>query len=223
MDNHGYSSVGQVDEIISPAINLSGGSANAVLTFSVAYQLFTNPSSSPNYSDTLKVKVSSDCGLTWSTLYNKFGTALTTVTPVYSTSPFVPTTSQWRLETVALPMVSQVMIKFVNTTGYENQLYIDDININNGVGVNDIKLDNYISVFPNPSTGTVFVDMNAFDLGNVEMKVYNVLGDVISQTTGNITSPSRIKLDISNQPNGIFFLEVRSANEKTVKKIILDK
>jgi len=223
IDNYGDSAVGQIDEIISPALDLSGGSASASLTFYVAYQLYTDPSSNPNYSDTLKVQVSTDCGATWSTVYNKYGDSLTTTTPTYSTNPFIPTLIQWRQETVSLPMASKLLVKFVNINDYQNRLYIDNININNGVGVNDISLDNYISVFPNPSTGNVNVSISAFGLGNVKMKLYNILGDKISETTDNISVPAKYQFDISNQPSGIYLMEVTSEKEKTIKKVILNK
>ncbi|MBI4947178.1 MAG: T9SS type A sorting domain-containing protein [Bacteroidetes bacterium] len=223
MNNYGNSVIGQIDEIKSPALDLSGGTAPAELTFYVAYQLYTDPSSNPNYSDTLKVMVSTDCGVTWTTPYNKSGTALTTATPTFSTHPFVPTSNQWRLETVPLPMASELMIKFVNINGYQNRLYIDDVNINNGVSVNDITLDNSISVFPNPSAGNVYVNINAFGLGHVNVALYNILGDKISETTGDISMPTKYQFDISSQPNGIYFMEIKSENEKTVKKVILNK
>ena len=227
MDNYSYPAIGQVDEIITPGIDLSGGSAPAVLTFQVAYQLYTNPNSTPNYSDTLLVQVSTDCGVTWTTPYLKYGASgpnkLTTATPTFSTVPFIPSLTQWRLETVTLPMASKVEIRFLNISGYGNQLYIDDININNGVGVNDINLDNYVSVFPNPSAGIVFVNVNTPGFGHVNMKLYNVVGEVISETTDNISVPKKFTFDISNQPSGIYLIEIKSENGQSVKKIILNK
>ena len=223
IDNHNYSTIGQADEIISPGLNLSGGSAPATLTFEVAYQLYTNPNSSPNYSDTLKVQVSTDCGATWTQKYNKSGAALTTTTPVSSTIPFIPTASQWRLETISLPMASQLMVKFINITDYENKLYIDDININNGVNVNEITADNYFSVFPNPSNGHLEIDiknLNFIPQGGVELKVYDVLGEVVFKSL-LLTPKSQINL--SSQQGGVYFMEVKSENERVIKKIVVNK
>ena len=58
------------------------------LTFDVAYALY----SQTGFSDTLRVQVSSDCGATWTNVYNKFGQNLTTVTPYYQATAFTAST-----------------------------------------------------------------------------------------------------------------------------------
>lgn len=224
MNNHAYSAIGQKDEIVSPVLcDLAG----ADLTFQVAYQLYTNPSLNPNYSDTLRVQYSTDGGVIWTTVYNKYGASgsnqLTTAIPAYSASPFVPTSTQWRKETVALPNVAQMLVKFVNINSYENRLYIDDINISNPVGAEEIILDDYVSVFPNPSSGSIFVTINKFDLGYVNMKVYTIAGAVISETTSAVSVPAKFNFDLSNRPGGMYLLEVKSENNRIVKKVILNK
>ena len=64
INNFDYNAWGETDDMISPATDLTSA-ANPQLTFYVAYQLYTDPGSSPNYSDTLEVLISTDCGLTW--------------------------------------------------------------------------------------------------------------------------------------------------------------
>lgn len=220
MDNHSYSAVGQRDEIISPVLcDMTG----VIFTFQVAYQLYTNPASSPNYSDTLIVQYSTDGGTNWTTAYNKSGTGLTTVVPAYSPNPFIPTSTQWRRDSITLPNAPSMMIKFINVTSYENQLYIDDINIYDPVAVEEISFEDYVSVYPNPSSGNVTVNINANDIGNVTMKVYNMIGGVVFEKTENISSPTELAVDISNQPDGLYFLEIRNENSKAVKKLIIGK
>lgn len=139
MDNYDYNASGQVDEMVSPAIDLTSGTSPN-LTFQVAYQLYTDPGSSPNYSDTLEVLISADCGVSFTSLYKKFSSALTTVTPVFSISEFAPNgQGDWRMETISLAGYSSVnnaIIKFRHATDYENNLYIDDINISGGTNCN---------------------------------------------------------------------------------------
>ncbi|MBI4931182.1 MAG: T9SS type A sorting domain-containing protein, partial [Bacteroidetes bacterium] len=222
VDNYDYPANGQVDELTTPSMDLSSATGPA-LTFQVAYQLYTDPSSSPNYSDTLMIQISTDCGATWTTAYNKYGVALTTATPTFSSNKFIPTASQWRMETVPLPIAGNVLVKFRHTTDYENEMYVDDINISGLVSTEERNLANVVTVFPNPSSGDVFVKVNALDLGNVEVKIYNLLGEVISETAENISAPKKLHFNLSSQPGSIYFVEVNSVNAKTVKKIILNK
>ena len=221
-----YTSNGEVDEFTSTPVNLSMVST-PTLSFQVAYQLQTNPSSSPNWSDTLQVRISTDCGVTWATLYNKCSTALTTTTPTYSSSSFVPTASQWRLETVSLgsyASATSALIKFRHSNDYENNMYIDDINITGGANSTDnIDLSSYVSVFPNPSSGDVFVNISANNLGDVNVKLTNILGETISESKANASTDRNVKLDLTNQPNGVYLVEVSTAQGRMVQKVLLNK
>lgn len=135
MDNYDYNASGQVDEMISPAVNLTTDS-NPSLTFYVAYQLYTDPNAAQNWSDTLEVLISTDCGISYTSLYKKFSSVLTTVTPVFSTTEFVPSgQGDWRMETISLANYANsvnAIIKFRHATDYENNMYIDNINISGG-------------------------------------------------------------------------------------------
>ena len=225
VDNYNYNANGEIDELTTPPVDLAGAS-NAALTFQVAYQMYTNPSTYSS-SDSLKVYISTDCGVTWSKIYDKAHTALITATPQYSTTLFVPTSTQWRQETVSLtPYASSnaALIKFRSTTDYENSLYVDDINITGTVGMNEVTLDEYVSVYPNPSSnGNVFVNVSAMELGNVNIKVLNVMGETVAEINDHLTAPKKFRFDLSEQPNGVYFVEASSDYARTLKKIVLNK
>ncbi|HTF03980.1 MAG TPA: T9SS type A sorting domain-containing protein, partial [Bacteroidia bacterium] len=223
MDNANYAANGEVDEIVLPNFNLSSV-ANPVMTFELAYQLYTDPNASTPFSDTLRVWISTDCGVTWTQIYGKWSSNLTTTTPTFSTTTFVPTANQWRLETVALgayQSYSNVMIKFRHTTDYENQLYIDDINIQNTTGVESTMLANEINLFPNPSTGIVNLDVNLLSRDNLVINVNNAIGQRVTQVSDNNTYGGRYTLDLSNEPNGVYFIEVQTGTEVVTRRIVI--
>ncbi len=122
-DNYSWNNVGQRDELQVKRINLSTATS-ALLTFDVAYQVFSG------YSDTLIVRVSTNCGSTYTTVYNKGGTILSSAGS--GGNNFVPTAAQWRTETINLAAYlgqSSLIIEFQNVNGYGNKLYIDNVNI----------------------------------------------------------------------------------------------
>lgn len=122
-DNYSWNNPGEKDELITKRLNLTGAT-NAKLYFDVAYQVFSG------YSDTLSVLVSTDCGATFTTVYKKGGTVLSTAGS--GGNNFVPTAAQWRTDTVNLNAYignSSVLIAFQNMNGYGNKLYLDNINI----------------------------------------------------------------------------------------------
>lgn len=76
-----------------------------------------------------------------------------------------------------------------------------------------------VNVYPNPSTGMVSVMMPT-NTKNFEVIVYNVVGEQI--TNKNVNS-NFDKVDLSNQPNGVYFVKVTSNGEVTTKKVLLSK
>lgn len=107
-------------------MNFSGFTSNT-LTFKVAYARY-----SATYFDSLIVWATTDCGNTWTRVYNKGNTTLATNGGANLTTTFVPNANQWRLETVDLSQFagqSNVRLNFQNKSGYGNFIYIDEINI----------------------------------------------------------------------------------------------
>jgi photosystem II stability/assembly factor-like uncharacterized protein len=143
-DNYNNDSGGAADDLIVTfdpiAITL-----DPYLNFDVAYALYGGI-----YSDTLQVLASTDCGATYTMLYEKGGTTL-------STSPdlqdfFIPTSSQWRTDSVDLSSFAgadKLQIAFRNIGRYGNCVYLDNINIAGTTGIAENPFDEPL-VYPNP-------------------------------------------------------------------------
>ncbi|MGP8214693.1 MAG: T9SS type A sorting domain-containing protein [Bacteroidia bacterium] len=81
------------------------------------------------------------------------------------------------------------------------------------------------SVYPNPSNGIFQLRIKNYELGiNSTVEVYNVLGGKV-YSNHQITKLSNYQIDISNQPNGIYFYRVIAENGEQVGegKIIIRK
>ena len=89
INNAEYSANGEYDDFIIPTVDLTSYSS-IYLTFDYAYSLWTNPASSQNWSDTLIIFVSDDCGNTWQNVWEKAGLNLTTTTPAYNPFNWFP-------------------------------------------------------------------------------------------------------------------------------------
>jgi Pregnancy-associated plasma protein-A/Secretion system C-terminal sorting domain len=221
VNNFDYTDRGQRDEFVLPSMNLAGAAA-ATLTFDLSYVLY----SQTGYSDTLIIYGSTDCGVTWTQLYKKFDQALTTVTPYFLQGAFTPSSAnQWRNESVSINSMvgsSGAIIKFVNATDYENNLYIDNINITTGtVAIDDASLAAAVTAFPNPTTGAFKVNVNLPTSSDLSMSVYNSLGQkVAAHSFASITNGS-MEFDLTGQAQGVYFLRVEADGKMIVKKIVL--
>lgn len=123
MDNYSTDITGDVDGLVVKPIDLTGLSS-AQMTFDVAYARY-----SATYSDALSVVVYG-CGVAETTVYSKSGSTLATRADL--TSAFTPTSTEWRNETIDLtPYIgnNKLYIVFRNTSGYGNNVYLDNINI----------------------------------------------------------------------------------------------
>ncbi|GBL35371.1 hypothetical protein EMGBS15_09660 [Filimonas sp.] len=122
-DNYSWNYPGEKDELYVKRVNFSSFST-IKLKFDVAYQVFSG------YSDSLAVLVSTDCGATFTKVYQKGGTVLSSAGS--GGNNFVPTAAQWRTDSVLLNSFTgqqNVLIAFQNINGYGNKLYLDNINI----------------------------------------------------------------------------------------------
>jgi len=113
---------GTVDVLITPAMDFSANQ-NPYLYFDHAYAQFSN-----QYSDTLLVFVSLDCGNTFEPIYFRGGKDLATAP--FTEDFFVPTANQWvanQIHLGALAGQPSVHFAFANFSGWGNNLYLDNI------------------------------------------------------------------------------------------------
>ena len=82
------------------------------------------------------------------------------------------------------------------------------------MGVGNLE-DNKFSIYPNPSKGIFNLDGLS---KSASINVFNAYGKLLFMVINNT------KLDLSNQPNGIYLIKIQDSNGVfSTKKIILDK
>ena len=128
VNNYSINQNGGEAALLSPKVNLSIFD-NATLSFNYAYARYSS-----GYSDGLKVQVSTNCGETWTTLWEAYGTDLATVPD--QGSWWEPTCEDWNLLNISLSEYANltVNIQFVDVNGYGNSLFIDNVNLLNNDG-----------------------------------------------------------------------------------------
>lgn len=187
---------------------------SVLLSFDVAYQTLEN------YSDSLEVTLSADCGATFHRIYIKGGNTLATAPHLDSPSaPFRPTATQWRRDSVSLLPYSRqagVIISFNNISGYGTDIYVDNVNLGGdkdlNIGIQPISDANGgLRIYPNPTSGTLYIDWNNSSIMKTALSIYDALGQRVKQV--NIAS-GQASIDISDLVNGVYY--IKSDNDKTV-------
>lgn len=132
VQNYSYNGVGQLDDLISPNIDL-GVADSAILSFRVAHGVYDIVDVSAW--DGLEVYGSADGGIHYQLLYKKSGNQLKTVTAAQTNSfTALPTSpDKWRKDSINLtPLLAignHILLKFRNTNAYGNNTYLDDISV----------------------------------------------------------------------------------------------
>ncbi|MDP1802656.1 MAG: T9SS type A sorting domain-containing protein [Bacteroidota bacterium] len=225
-DFYNNGATGDADDLYLPPTDLTAVTS-PVLSFDVAYAFYTAVPNNEN--DRLEVKVSTDCGQNWTTVFNQAGTALaTSSSPV--TSNFVPTAAQWKTVTVAVPTLANsptALVKFVATTDYGNNMYVDNINLAqaNPTSVKTNAINNVsFDVYPNPTKGETTLNISAVTAGNANVVVINTLGQVVYSKQIELTvGINTLQLDANNFANGLYTVSVESTNGSMVKKLTVTK
>ncbi|MBI4931977.1 MAG: T9SS type A sorting domain-containing protein [Bacteroidetes bacterium] len=106
-----------------------------------------------------------------------------------------------------------------NFTGYE--LYKLDISLLSAVAENN-SLKGKILVYPNPTNGKFTIEIEDEQKKNYEMRIYNVLGEMVSQSA-NLTTNQPTTLDLSFQSSGLYFLKMKSGEKIISKKLMIVK
>jgi len=205
--------VSGTQNVVSSRIDLTTATAPAWLSFSHAYAMYNE-----TYIDTLTISISSDCGASWTPLYSKWDSLLTTV-PAFISSPFIPQPFEWTNDLIDISafLGQEVMIRIEAHSGYGNQCYVDDINIfHSGVSIEEVQL-NALSIFPNPSTGLCYL----VDPSHIVKRysVYNTEGRLIRQK-GALNGDA---IDLSTQADGLYFIKMDTESNSVVRKLNLFK
>lgn len=208
------------DYLYVPPVDLTSAST-AGLAFSVAYAAYSS-----TYYDQLKVDVSTNCGSSWTSVYNKSGSTLST-TGSYVTSNFVPNATQWRAETADLTSYvgqPKVFVRFTGISGYGNNLYIDDINITSATSVEELSSQvQELVIYPNPASGNTAIVFVLPETENVSFSVSNLLGqNVVSFGEKTYTAGTYTEyFNTSNLGAGVYYINMIADGQKITKKIIV--
>jgi M6 family metalloprotease-like protein len=224
-----YFSFNQRDQLISPALNISGMGTPCFLNFKHAYTT-TNPS----YSDSLIVKISQDCGETWTRVLaiaedgsNNF---ITRENIPFNFYPIEET--DWcgvgfgaacsSIELLDFDNHPNTKIMFESASVIGNNLFIDDVRLDIMESVKGKVDEEQISIFPNPSAG-FFSISSGLNLNGVDAIIYNQKGQILKQLIiDQASAGNTFNFDLSNFHKGIYILKLTGENFSSTKKLIIN-
>lgn len=223
-----YTAIFKRDQLISPPINL-GGTNTAILKFDHAYAIKDNP----NYSDSLVVKISSDCGNSWIRILELaddgngiFATHPPTTisfTPLiandwcgagYGSACLEADISQWAGQ-------SNVMVMFESVRVVGNNMFIDNVSVNIQTSIDDENISNVneLNIYPNPTNGKIIIESKD-NLEQGRLMIYNSQGAVVFENNIN-EGQKKLSYDFSDYPNGMYIIRIIGETYTSTRKITI--
>jgi hypothetical protein len=162
----------------------------------------------------------------WHVLANTSSTSSTD--PNYTSYP----NGNWRVDALGFNCTATLInpknpyINAISLNSSRSNVY----RVNNPNSVNEISLNDLVSVSPNPSSGMFNVQMSKLE--NVQIKIYDVLGKCIyeqaisDKAAANSNSPnglSLITVNLSEAKNGVYFLQLKTSEGMATKKLVISK
>ena len=93
--------------------------------------------------------------------------------------------------------------------------------VKNTVGITENSLNNLVSIYPNPATDIVTIDLgNSSDNGAARVQIVDLLGKQV-YLSGEISQTPVLQINTSQFGKGIYIVNITKGSEKICKKLII--
>ena len=228
---------GSFDEFISDGYDLNNLNTSVILRFrfKYAYTGKINPGTILTDPDTaydkLSFYVSTNCGKTWVLKWLKSGSNLQTTNPIETS--FRPASGQWLSDSVNINTYLtqhqtnfRFKFEFFNNGG--NNLYIDDINIDNGTytGMANFAADMIgMKIFPNPFNDYSTLTFDLPDNMPTLIEVFDIIGNRVKIVENSILHPGHYEYQINKNEigrQGLYFVRITAGDFVFTDKIMIE-
>ena len=217
LPHYNYPQQGQTDMFVSPTLDFSQ-TYEASLFFKVSYAFYD-----AEYVDTLKVLVSTDCGTTFQTVYEKFGQELAVAETKEEWFP--QTNSDWREEYINLSEFAgeeNVRVAFVAVNGFGNNLFLDDIEFFVSDNPEPVRVeDAQFVIYPNPTDEFINLTFNLLEKEEVSVQLFNMQGKILWNHTYLNTLNQTYHINVSTHPTGIYIMRIISPSLNPVRRVMV--
>lgn len=221
---------GAIDLLESPSYDFQAN-PGATYTFKYAYA-----QKNATNADKFVVQASSNCGGSWQDIYTPSNATMASGSGGVTATPFVPTAAQFKLYTLTshpaftsyktMPNV-KIRFKFTEdaTAGFGNNIYLDEINFNTPLGVNQLTQSIGFNLYPNPSTGAASIEFNLSDKAEIKFSVIDIVGRVVEAERSYSVEPGSHIYTVNESQklkSGVYFVNFEMNGQHISRKLIID-
>lgn len=82
-----------------------------------------------------------------------------------------------------------------------------------------VTLNADTQVYPNPSDGKFFIEIDSDVHNTFHVKVMNLIGKVVINQEVSVNE--RAPFDLTAQPGGVYFIQISVGKEQVIKRIVI--
>jgi hypothetical protein len=216
INNYNANSIGTVDNFVSSVITGTSSFDSIYVSFDYAY----SAGNSSSQSDTLELRVTTDCGQTFTTVWKKYGTDLQTVTGYQPN--FVPATTGWK--NIKLNLFNDVgsndfQLYFAFKGNKQNNFYIDNINLFGITVPARLKEQGYL-IYPNPFHDQFIIRNYEVPVTLQSARIYNSVGKLVWAKDYYGKAYTLMNINFDTPPPGVYILKLFYTDKTVVQKIV---
>lgn len=223
--NYNFNMSGKSDNLISPVITGNSIYDSLFLTFDYAYAPGANyPGAPGNLEDTLEVKVTTDCGQTFTTIFKKFGNEMSTVSDpmVRKNSAFVAAKDDWQRVAVYLTPITNkndLQVFFTSRGNNRNNVYIDNVKVYGVIVPALLKEKGYL-LYPTPFQDQFIIRNFEQPVDLKSIQIYDALGRLIWHQQYNSNAQKQIPVNASGWPSGIYTVKMNFGSATIIDRVV---
>jgi hypothetical protein len=213
------SPAGDHDDMFTPGIDLTKAQSNLNLNFF---------SAGAGSNDSLQIFLSNDCGSSWKYISSLKGSALNNN---FSSGEFVPTSSQWKPQTIAIPSTYYTDKVFFKLrywpSGSGKDFYIDNFGVSQFPTEVKQAMQNpgAVKIYPNPAHGNCTLAFQTGNDGKVSYQVKDVTGRTLYVKDNVYGANMAIQENLANSifpTSGVYFVTVTISGNSITQKLIIE-
>ncbi|GAA4939869.1 zinc-dependent metalloprotease family protein [Algibacter agarivorans] len=105
--------------------------------------------------------------------------------------------------------------------GFDGEVEDYALNIMPTLDVEEFGFDNFL-VYPNPNKGEFTIKLNGSKLRDIQTKIYDTSGRLISKNTYGATGDFKERINLNNIQSGLYLLIVCDGLRQSTKKIVIE-
>ena len=127
-----------------------------------------------------------------------------------------------------VPGLYSAVFRTVDNSGNVSNDYtlLVDVQYNYSVvtnSVEDINLEDLMSVNPNPTKGDVNINVNLPENETINIAIFNTMGQQVALVQNGKANNGTFNVSLANQANGVYYVKMNVQDKIITKKIVLNK